>query len=74
METVGMSWQIPEFLLFILLNIALNILDKSLSLGITLLLLRIVPKSVRDLIKNSGWRQKPLSYEEKRKWMSSAEA
>lgn len=74
METVGMSWQIPEFLLFILLNIALNILDKSLSLGITLLLLRIVPKSVRDLIKNSGWRQKPLSYEEKKKWMSSAEA
>lgn len=67
METVGMSWQIPEFLLFILLNIALNILDKSLSLGITLLLLRIVPKSVRDLIKNSGWRQKPLSYEEKKK-------
>ena len=67
METVGMSWQIPEFLLFILLNIALNILDKSLSLGIALLLLRIVPKSVHDLIKNSGWRQKPLSYEEKKK-------
>lgn len=67
METVGMSWQIPELLLFILLNIALNILDKSLSLGITLLLLRIVPKSVHDLIKNSGWRQKPLSYEEKKK-------
>ncbi len=47
--------------IFLLVNVLLNILDKGLSVGLTLLLLTFVPAELRNSIRNSGWRQRPLS-------------
>ena len=54
----------PKFLLFTLVNILLNIFDKGLSLGIALLVLHFVPQEKCIRIRNSGWRQRPLTVDE----------
>ena len=55
---------VPEFLLFIVINILLNVFDKGVSLGTTQLILHFIPQHTRTSIRNSGWRQRPLSADE----------
>ncbi len=46
---------------FFAVNILINIFDKGLSLGITLLVLHFIPVDIQKKIGNSRWRQNPLS-------------
>ncbi len=60
---VGMN----RLITFILINILLNILDKGLSLGISIAIFHLIPKNIRTRVRNSGWKQKPLSVSDVRK-------
>ncbi len=65
--------KLPAFFTFLVLNFLLNVLDKGLSVGLTLILLYFIPKEIIKEIKESSWKQKPLSPEEiraVRKWSS----
>lgn len=48
----------------ILVNIALNLVDKALTTGLSLLGVRLVPEKIREQIWISDWMQTPLSREE----------
>ena len=50
-----------------LVNIGLNLVDKLLCAAVALLLLILIPRERRDAIRNSSWRQKPLTPDEIRK-------
>lgn len=63
-EGIASSLKIPALLAFLGVNFLINIIDKSFSVLIALLVLWIIPKDVRMRIWNSGWRQRPLSEEE----------
>ena len=57
-------------------NIGLNLVDKAMSVGISLAILRFIPEKIKHLILNSFWCQTPLSDEEiekagRRKGMNS---
>ena len=64
MNTLDTAGNVPEFLLFFFLNILLNIFDKGISFGIAQIILHFVSEEKRINIRNSGWRQRPLSSEE----------
>lgn len=66
-EAVEEYHSMPAFPLFLAINVLLNLIDKAVSVGVMLLVLYIMPKSTRTMIKNSGWRQHPLSFEEIKK-------
>ncbi|MCR5790148.1 MAG: HD domain-containing protein [Lachnospiraceae bacterium] len=56
-----------SFLFFInalLLNILLNIADKGFSAALAVLALHFIPEETKTGVRNSAWRQKPLSEEE----------
>lgn len=53
--------KLPPILSFFILVIALDMLDKGLSAGIAALVLKLIPEEKQILIRNSSWRQKPLS-------------
>ena len=60
-------------LIFLILNILLNIIDKGLSTGIICLIMRFIPEDLRIKISNAGWKQKPLEkheMEKMNKWSS----
>ena len=67
---------IPEVVVFFLINTAANLVDKGISVGVALVVVHYLPEEIKKSIKNSGWRQKPLSQEEIRsirKWGSDVE-
>lgn len=51
----------------ILVSIGLNLVDKGLAAGIAFLILYLVPEEKRAAIRDSLWRQRPLSKEERRR-------
>ncbi len=51
-------------LLFLLSSIVINMADKSVSLLLALLAIKIVSEDTKKAIRNSGWLQRPLSREE----------
>ncbi|MCR4688860.1 MAG: HD domain-containing protein [Saccharofermentans sp.] len=53
-----------QVVLFVLLTAVLSIFDKGISLMFTKLVQELVPKKTQTAIRNSGWRQKPLSIDE----------
>ncbi len=57
---------------FLILNIALNFVDKAISLGLSFLLIHFVPKEKRDLLDIFGWKQKPHTDEELKEFSKSA--
>ena len=54
------------FWAFSIVNVIVNIIDKGLSVFIALRIFHIIPEDKRTLIKNAGWRQTPLSDEDRR--------
>ncbi len=63
----------PDPLLsFFFLNIALNFVDKAISLGAAYLLIHFIPKEKRELLNIFGWKQKPRSDEELREFSKNA--
>ena len=50
----------PQFLVFVLFNFLLNLVDKGLSVGAALFAVRLIPERVHRDIYNSGWKQRPI--------------
>ena len=44
-----------------------DVCDKAISVGVALLIIRLVPRRVKDNVHLSSWRQKPMSFEEMEK-------
>ncbi|MBR5361440.1 MAG: diguanylate cyclase, partial [Lachnospiraceae bacterium] len=61
MDSLELSVGVTEFSAFLTINILLNIFDKALCTLIALGVLKIIPDNIQTRIKNSGWRQRPLS-------------
>ncbi|WP_026508469.1 HD-GYP domain-containing protein [Butyrivibrio sp. MC2013] len=55
---------LPYIISFVFSNILVNLGDKGLCILIALLILHYIPEKIQILIRNSGWRQKPLTGEE----------
>ena len=64
MASTAVAPGVPSFLLFIVINILLNIIDKGISLVLSQLVVHFIPRETRTSIRNSGWQQRPLSAEE----------
>ena len=56
--------KILYFVYSILLVVALNIVDKSLSMAIALAIYHLIPRDIRIRFWNSGWKQRPISKKE----------
>ncbi len=61
---LGEGKNYPTPLLFVEAELLTNVIDKAVSLGAVLLILHFFPEELRVRIKNSGWRQRPLTVEE----------
>ena len=51
----------PFFFGAMLVNTGLNIVDKGLSVGLSFLVLRFIPADLKETLRNSRWKQKPLT-------------
>ncbi len=63
------------FAAFLLVNILLNIVDKGLTVTLAAVIFSVMPESFLEKIRDRGWRQRPLSDNEKRdlrKWSRKA--
>ena len=60
-EAFTIQYGLGEFISFFIIDILLNILDKGISIFLALLLWHFMPKSTCIKIRNSGWRQRPLT-------------
>ena len=50
-----------------LLDMLLDVIDKTLHMVVVLLILRLIPESVQQRLRFHSWQQKPLSDEERRR-------
>ena len=60
-NTISSATGISAFAIFMLVSIITNIPDKLISLLLALAFLRLLSEDKKQLIKNSNWRQRPLS-------------
>ena len=70
-STLSQSTGLPSFVLFIFVNIVLNIPDKLVSLLAALAIIQFMPEKVKEEIRGSSWRQRALTDREKqimREW------
>ena len=73
LEQVKDTWGASKPVLFVGINIVLNLIDKGLSCILTQILLHLLPADMLSQIRNSGWRQRPLTREEIRAMDSLSE-
>lgn len=64
LDKTNLQSSVVRFLLFLFINISIHIIEKGISTGIVLLVVYFVPKDILTRIRNSGWRQRPLSPDE----------
>ncbi len=62
-EQLGINYVFCTFVI----NLLLNILDKSVTIFIALSIVKIIPERYREAAFEGGWRQRPLSVEEREK-------
>ncbi|MCR4600114.1 MAG: HD domain-containing protein [Clostridia bacterium] len=55
---------IPFLPSFVFVNVILNIVDKAIAVAISLIALKVIPEDIRNRIRYSSWRQRPLKDEE----------
>lgn len=53
-----------EFFIAMLINIGINLIDKLFCAILAVIVVSRIPNALKTKIRNSGWRQRPLSYEE----------
>ena len=63
-DVVSGATGINEVIAFLSLNILLNLVDKILCFFIAMLIRHIIPENIAIRIRNSGWKQHPLSVDE----------
>ena len=66
-ETAEKVWNGPKFAVFLVLLILLNLFDKGVSFCLAMGIIAFIPKNVRTKIRNSGWKQQPLTNEQIKK-------
>lgn len=66
-DSFEFSSDAQRFALFLLIQILLNTVAQGLAVGIAVLVRRVIPIEIRNRIKNSVWRQRPLTSENMRK-------
>ena len=49
------------------ISIIINIVDKIVSLAVVLICIHFIPKNIQKKIRESGWKQRPLSVEKMKK-------
>ncbi len=62
--SLSVATGLPVLVSFWLVNILMNLMDKGVSLLFALVALYVIPSDIRSRIRNSGWRQRPLSEKE----------
>ncbi|MCR4777746.1 MAG: HD domain-containing protein [Lachnospiraceae bacterium] len=62
-EKMGLS----EFACHMVATFAMDFIDKSISVIISLLIITLAPKKLKKAVKLSSWRQNPLTIEQQRK-------
>ncbi|MBR5765242.1 MAG: hypothetical protein IKX95_00530, partial [Lachnospiraceae bacterium] len=60
-EFLSVHTHIPFFICSTVVNTGLNIVDKGLATGASILILKYLPAGLSNELKNSGWKQKPLA-------------
>ncbi len=55
---------IPMLPVFLIIITLLNIIDKGISVVIGFLIVRVLPGDIKRAVRNSGWRQRPLTQDE----------
>lgn len=65
-RALSASTGLPFIPCFVLINIGLNLIDKGLGAALAFLVLSAIPKEKQLRLRNSFWKQKPLSEEEAR--------
>ncbi|MBR4169541.1 MAG: HD domain-containing protein [Lachnospiraceae bacterium] len=59
-ETTGMS----RLTAFLIINILVNLIDKTISCLAALLIIKNLPEKIRNAIEEGGWKQRPLSHDD----------
>jgi len=60
-EALSIQYNLNLGVSFFVTNILLNILDRGVSIGIALLIMYFIPNNICSNIRDSGWKQRPLS-------------
>ena len=63
-EAFALQYNLTDTVSFFIVNIILTILDRGISFCIALLCMYFIPNNVCQKIRNSGWKQRPLSISE----------
>ena len=66
LESWGITEGVGAVFAFLGINIVFNIFDKGICIGLAKLIWHVMPQKIGDAIANSGWRQKPLTDEERK--------
>ena len=61
---IGFEGGTSYLIVYILINILVNLADKAIICGLVLLVFRLIPDSITDRIRSSRWLQNPLTKEE----------
>lgn len=72
-ESVVEATSLPKFPIFTGFNLILNLIDKGLSVGVAIFVLKLIPENVHRDIYNSGWKQRPLKEKEVEKYNKQSE-
>ena len=67
-EILSANTGLGSFTCSTIINIGLNLVDKVISGGLAFIAIRFVPEDVSRLVKDSGWKQRPLSDEDIRRY------
>ncbi len=62
--TIADNTGLPAFPIFLVINFGLNLVDKSITTLLGLVILKLIPEDLKHAAWNNGWKQKPLTNEE----------
>lgn len=63
-ESISSGSGLPYYAALTFVSFFLNIVDKGLSLVVALIIVKIIPSSLREQLLNFGWKQKPIPIQE----------
>ncbi|WP_022760665.1 HD domain-containing phosphohydrolase [Butyrivibrio sp. AD3002] len=64
LSAIGAEDEFYRFFMSLVINICMDIIDKSISIAAALAVIHFIPSKARDIMQEMGWRQRPLSPEE----------
>ncbi len=63
---VSQTYKLDVFGCHMVATYITDLIDKTISLSISLLIIKFIPKKVKEYTKLSSWRQKPISFDEEK--------